>query len=425
MRNTMIGNSEEATEVTKVIKTEEDYETALTVIESLLDLDPAPGTPDADRLELLTLLVEDYESRAAPPTLPDPIEAIRFRMDQQGLKQSDLVPYIGSRSKVSEVLSGKRALTLSMIRRLHDGLGIPARVLLQDRQESEADLVDSGVEWDRFPLAEMVSRGWIAGPLTRVRDRAEEVLRDFFHSAGKFSANAVLYRKTTHIRSAKKMDPYALAAWSGRVATRALASPPLTPYEPGSVDIDFMRDVARLSWSEQGPLLACEFLSTHGIAVVIEPHLPRTHLDGAAILLDVGRPVIGLTLRYDRLDNFWFCLMHELAHLALHLSDPKENEPSRFFDDLDQGAPHDQRESEADSKAGEALIPEEEWSKSPASQLRTPDAVEHLAKKLRVHPAIVAGRIRHRRGSYRVLSDLVGQGQVRRLFPELRWSNVA
>src|SRR6266545_106869 len=251
MRNTMTGHSE-GTSVIKVIKTEEDHEAALAAIDSLLDLDPAPGTPEADRLELVTLLVEDYETRVAPLTLPDPIEAIRFRMDQQGLKQSDLVPYIGSRSKVSEVLSGKRPLTLSMIRRLHEGLGIPARVLLQDRKESEADLADRGIEWGRFPLTEMVSRGWIAGPFTKVRDRAEEVLRDFFQSAGRLSAQAVLYRKTTHIRSAKKMDTYALAAWSGRVAARALASLPPVPYERGSVDVAFMREIARLSWSEQG-----------------------------------------------------------------------------------------------------------------------------------------------------------------------------
>jgi HTH-type transcriptional regulator/antitoxin HigA len=420
----MTGNSE-GTSVIKIIKTAEEHEAALAAIEALLDLDPAPGTPEADRLELVTLLVEDYESRVAPTTLPDPIEAIRFRMDQQGLKQSDLVPYVGSRSKVSEVLSRKRPLTLSMIRRLHEGLGIPARVLLQDRSVSEADLADNGVEWDRFPLTEMVSLGWLPGPLTRVRDHAEEMLREFFYGAGKLSAAAILYRKSTHVRSAKKMDRYALAAWSGRVAARALANPPPVPYELGSVDLAFMRDIARLSWSEQGPLLACEFLRSHGIAVVIEQHLPHTHLDGAALLLDVGRPVIGLTVRYDRLDNFWFCLMHELAHVSLHLSHPKEGEPSRFFDDLDASAPDDQRESEADREAGEALIPEEEWSRSPASLLRTPDAVEHLAKKLRVHPAIVAGRIRHRRGNYRVLNDLVGQGQVRRLFPDVRWSNVA
>ena len=421
----MTGHSESTSDVIKVIKTEGEYEATLTAIESLLDLDPAPGAPEADRLELLTLLVQDYESRVAPLTLPDPIEAIRFRMDQQGLKQSDLVPYIGSRSKVSEVLSGKRPLTLSMIRRLHEGLGIPARVLLQDRSVSEEELTETGVEWDRFPLAEMVSRGWLPGPLTRVRDHAEEMLREFFRGAGQFSAAAILYRKSAHVRSAKKMDPYALAAWSGRVAAKALSNPPPVPYEAGSVDLAFMRDIARLSWSEQGPLLACEFLRSHGVAVVIEQHLPRTHLDGAALLLDVGRPVIGLTVRYNRLDNFWFCLMHELAHLSLHLSNPKEGEPSRFFDDLDAGAPDDRREAEADREASEALIPEEEWSQSPASLLRTPDAVEHLARKLRVHPAIVAGRIRHRGGTYRVLSDLVGQGQVRRLFPDVQWSNVA
>src|SRR6266851_4172737 len=128
----MTGNSD-TVGVIRVIKTEAEYRAALSAIESLIDLDPSPGTDEANRLELLTLLVEDYESRIVPTTLPDPIEAIRFRMEQQNLKQADLVPHIGSRSKVSEVLSGKRPLTLSMIRRLHRGLGIPAKVLLQDR----------------------------------------------------------------------------------------------------------------------------------------------------------------------------------------------------------------------------------------------------------------------------------------------------
>ncbi len=139
----MTGNSELGRDAIKVLKTEADYEAALAAIEALMDLDAAPGTPAAERLELLTLLVEDYEEHEVPSSLPDPIEAIRFRMEQQGLKQADLVPFIGSRSKVSEVLSRKRSLTLSMMRALHSGLGIPARVLLQDRTESEEELADS------------------------------------------------------------------------------------------------------------------------------------------------------------------------------------------------------------------------------------------------------------------------------------------
>ena len=114
-----------------IIKTEEQYEEALAVVEELMDSDPEPGTGDADKLELLTLLISNYEKDNFPMEMPDPIEAIKFRMEQQQLSQKDLIPYIGSRSRVSEVLNRKRPLTLKMIRTLHKGLGIPADVLIQ------------------------------------------------------------------------------------------------------------------------------------------------------------------------------------------------------------------------------------------------------------------------------------------------------
>jgi len=114
----------------KVIHTEAEYRAALARVEELMDAEP--GTPEGEELNLLGLLVEQYEDETFPIGLPDPIEAIRFRMEQAGLQQKDLVPYIGSPSKVSEVLSGKRRLSLAMIRRLHKGLGIPAEVLLRE-----------------------------------------------------------------------------------------------------------------------------------------------------------------------------------------------------------------------------------------------------------------------------------------------------
>jgi HTH-type transcriptional regulator/antitoxin HigA len=113
----------------KLIKTKADYEAALRRIEEIIDA--VPGTPDADDLELLAMLVEQYEEKEHPIDLPDPVSAIRFRMEQEGLKAKDLAPYIGSPSKVSEVLSGRRNLSLSMIRNLVNGLGIPAEVLLK------------------------------------------------------------------------------------------------------------------------------------------------------------------------------------------------------------------------------------------------------------------------------------------------------
>lgn len=115
----------------KVIKTTVEHEHALARIEELYTA--KPGTRYGDELELLLLLVESYEAKEFPIDLPDPIEAIRFRMEQAKLKQKDLIPIFGSKSKVSEVLNGKRELSLTMIRKLVSDLGIPAEVLLQER----------------------------------------------------------------------------------------------------------------------------------------------------------------------------------------------------------------------------------------------------------------------------------------------------
>jgi HTH-type transcriptional regulator / antitoxin HigA len=112
----------------KVIKSEAEHQAMLARIEAIFDA--RPGTPKGDELELLVLLVESYEDKAYPIDPPDPIAALRFRMEQAGLKAKDLIPYIGSKSKVSEVLSGRRSLSLTMIRKLVAGLHFPAEIAL-------------------------------------------------------------------------------------------------------------------------------------------------------------------------------------------------------------------------------------------------------------------------------------------------------
>lgn len=394
----------------KVIKNETEYEESLSSLEGLLDLDPTPGTAENEKLELLTLLVEDYESRHYEFIPPKPIEAIKFRMEQQKLNQRDLIPYFGSRSKVSEVLSGKRSLTLSMIRALSAGLGIPAYVLIQEHTQDD-------INWDRFPIKQMIAWGWISAPEDPLSIRSEEILRSFFAEAGNLQLQAVFYRSSSHIRSGRSMDDYALTAWSTRVLTKASENPSPVKYEAGILTTEFLHEVVQFSVSETGPLLARDLLKEQGIQIVVERHLPRTYLDGAVIMTDKLSPVIGLTLRHDRIDNFWFTLIHELAHLSLHL----DNENSIFYDDLDMEAEDDLYEREADYLAGEMLIPEEAWKQSPASHLRSPEAAEHLAKQLNIHPAIVAGRMRHDLKAYRLLNNLVGHKKVRRLFPEVFW----
>ena len=111
------------------IKTEEDYEAALAEIERLFDA--VPNTPEGDRLEVLTTLVEAYEDKHYSIPIPDPIEAIEYYLESRGLVRTDLEPYIGSKELVTEVLNRERPLSLAMIRRVHEGLGIPAEVLIQ------------------------------------------------------------------------------------------------------------------------------------------------------------------------------------------------------------------------------------------------------------------------------------------------------
>lgn len=112
------------------IHTKTDYKATLKEVSRLMESDPVLGTPEGDRLDVLATLVQAYETKHYPIGLPDPIEAIKFRMEQAGLTAKDLEPMIGQRNRVYEVLNRKRALTLPMIRKLHIGLGIPAENLI-------------------------------------------------------------------------------------------------------------------------------------------------------------------------------------------------------------------------------------------------------------------------------------------------------
>ncbi len=114
----------------KPIKTEADYDIALARVSDLMDA--KPDSPEGDELDVLVTLIEKYEALHYPIDAPNPIEAIRFRMDQYDLIDKDLIPYIGQSGRVSEILSFKRKLTLSMIRKLHSGLKIPTESLIQD-----------------------------------------------------------------------------------------------------------------------------------------------------------------------------------------------------------------------------------------------------------------------------------------------------
>jgi len=393
----------------KAIRTEADHKAALERIDALMEA--SAGTAAGDELDVLVDLVEHYEEKHVPMGFPTPVAAIEFRMDQAGLTPRDLVPYIGSRAKVSEVLSGKRTLTMRMARALHEHLGIPADVLLQQDDEPELGPSES-TDWNRFPVSEMVKLGWLPKAARSV-GRAGKYLKDLIRRAGCAEVQpTALYRKNDRSRVNAKSDAWALQAWCWQALATAEASRPRKPYSRGTVTPGFLRQVVQLSVNDDGPVQASQFLAKHGIPLVTVRHLNRTYLDGAVLKLADGTPVVALTLRYDRIDNFWFCLLHELAHVGRHLDGGKD---TVFVDDLNLQAV-DVKESEADAWALEAAIPREAWESSSVQERPTPMAVVQFANKLHIHPAIVAGRVRFERKNFRMLSHFVGNGEIRRHF---------
>jgi HTH-type transcriptional regulator/antitoxin HigA len=394
--------------IPKVIKMEKDYKSALARINDLMEADP--GTPEGEELELLVTLVELYEKAKYPIDLPDPVEAIKFRMEQLGLRQKDLIPFIGSRSKVSEVLSRQRPLSIAMIRKLNAGLGLPAEILLREPGAKLAQPLE-GVDWERFPLSEMLKRKWLnfQGTSSEARKQAANLISAWAARLGADALQPALLRQ--HVRAGSEADSYALAAWRIRVSLLALEQD-VPKYPTGTVTPQFVRDLVGLSYLDKGPLLAREYLLKSGIHFVVETHLPHTHLDGAAIKLPDGAPLIAITLRHDRLDNFWFTLCHELAHVALHF---EGEESTAFFDDLDQ-AEIDTYEKDADQWATEGLIPHDQWLTAKMEGTPTARKVLAFAANLRISPAIPAGRIRKEKGDYKVFSGLIGNKKVRKLF---------
>lgn len=407
----------------RVIRSQADYDEMRGELDRLLDLDPARGSPDRDRLDVLLVLLADYEAREVPVPKADPVDAILFRMDQLGLKPRDIEPYLGGRSRVSEVLARKRPLSIAMIRALHEGLGIPAEALINPAAPPDEDPESAHIPWERFPIREMINRGWLHAELSTAwtRETARGLLEPFFGSAGGQLATAPMYRRSTHVRAAKGMDDFALTAWAARVLQVARGRAPARPFDAKGIGPKQIRSLVQLSRLEEGPRLAQEWLADRGIAMVVESHLPRTRLDGAAMLTENGAPVIALTIRYDRLDNFWFTLLHECAHVVRHLSRAPGAHVVEFFDDLDVEGTGDPREREADEFARESLVPSAQWQASAVAFAPSVDAAVALADEVGVSPAVVAGRVRHEKRNFRLLSPLVGAGKVRRLFPEVRF----
>jgi HTH-type transcriptional regulator/antitoxin HigA len=397
----------------KPIKNENDYNAALQFLETIINAEE--GTAEADIRDVMSILIEKYEEEKYYIDLPDPVEAIKFRMEQQGLHQKDLIAVIGSRSKVSEILSGKKELSLKMMRALHQHLGIPAEVLLRSPKAKLPDEI-KGIDFTRFPLAAMKKMiDWSELQHKNIHDFAEEAVRFLIRKIGGLDCVPTgLFRKKEKMRLNAKLDNYALFGWCLIVLSKASEKKGIRKYNEKNISKTFLKNLVGLSVLHNGPKLAQELLSDKGIILEIVPHFRKTYLDGASFILKDGRPVIGLTIRYDKLDNFWFVLFHEIGHIIKHLKEPC----TYFADDITlRGIPDDNdKEKEADHFAETTLLPADFGLDK---EYPSKEEIIEYAHRHNVHPAIVAGRIQYIINNYRMYSNLIGRGEVRKCFPEV------
>ena len=253
----------------------------------------------------------------------------------------------------------------------------------------------------------MVKRRWFG---LRPNQNDVQAVKDYYRNAAGHEFATALHRKK--VRGDTSPNEYSLLAWQARVLERARHTVAKEDFCEFNFDDRWVGELVGLTQCPDGPKRATAVLAMNGIVLLTEPHLPGTYLDGAAMLDASGRPVIALTLRFDRLDNFWFVLFHELGHIFLHLMDGSRYD---FFDEYGTAAV-DRLEREADEFALNSLIPPANWEGCLSRFAMTEEAVRLDAERLGIGPSIIAGRIRHERGDFTVLNSLIGQDNVRRQF---------
>jgi len=349
--------------------------------------------------------------------LPDLLIKARIAL---GLSQRQLAEKMGLKEQQIQRYEAENyaSASLSRLIEISDALGlrVAEKARLEGLEDRTVRASGGALDWARFPIKEMYRRGWFGGFTGSSREaetNSDLLVASFLKDVCRQPLQA-LHKK--HVRSGSNLDQYSLLAWECRVLKLAASEHITAKFRKSEITSEWIMGLAKLSSQSNGPRRAKDYLKDSGIALVVEPHLPQTHLDGTATLLRGATPVIGMTLRYDRLDNFWFVLFHELGHLALHLGSGGNDQ---FFDDLEAEA--EGLESEADRFASEAVMPSEVWETSVARYVRTAESVKALAHDLGVSPALIAGRIRKESDNYMILTELVGVGEVRKEFLDVRF----
>jgi HTH-type transcriptional regulator/antitoxin HigA len=359
--------------------------------------------------------------RLFPENITDIGEKLIEARIAKGLSQKGLGERLGMKEQQIQRYEQERYLTANLTRvaEVAEALQLDLFAFLETREDTVRDKIAPnlkgiiGFDLTKLPVKEMKKRGWLEQMpmLPTMAPLADDDLAAAFVSQG-FQGQWRPSLQKQHVRMGSEQDPYALLAWKAQVLLKArrISAGLQGGHQTFDVHAAIKRLVA-LSALPDGPIKAADVLRENGIILVFEKHLPATYLDGAAMLLEDGVPVIGLTLRFDRLDNFWFVLLHEVAHVVLH----RERGLREGFFDEDQAAPQDKLEQEADEFANSAFIPAEVWHRAFVRFTASSEQVKQFALERKVGPAIVAGRIRRERGDWTLFGELVGTGTVRNL----------
>ena len=332
--------------------------------------------------DILSVQIKEYETlksgsveKLKANSLEElPSILIRARI-AQGFSQRKLAELIGVKEQQIQRYEAEEYASANLSR-----LGEVARALELSISEiaefnkisKPIDPEENDLAWEEFPVKEMYRLNWFEdyfpGSLSTAVENAEELVREFVTGVlGQPIRSAARQR----VRSGGVVNMYALLAWKCRVIFLAKKEKKQKKFKRKNITNIWLRDLAELISQLDGPVKAIQYLQECGIRLVIVPHLAHTHLDGAALLLSDG-PVIGMTLRYDRLDNFWFVLFHELIHIKKHLHKGKVE---TIFDDLEVEI--NDIEKEADEEAGEILVPANKWETSIARYLRSEETIRY------------------------------------------------
>ena len=373
-------------QVTRMIKTErQDLVASIEAYEHAKETgDPAPLQQKSGRDPGITLIV----ARIA-----------------KGYSQRDLAWRLGVKVQQIQRYEADRYSSISIknYTRIAALLGVQLQATIHENPSFrglDAVIADVSKENIKKILKHGRQNGWFSD------DMSEGQLRQYI------AENRIEFGSPSLLRTGLNVTDHSedvlLHAWRARVAARAREILDKESVEFDPIDVNWLPSLVRLSIHEDGPKRAREMLREHGILLIPESQIPGLKIDGAAFL-ERNTPVIGMTIRKDTIDNFWFTLLHEIGHVILHY---RTGLSTGFFDQIET-VTSDEEEAEADSFAENILIPEETWRRSKARLANSAKVIEAFARDIGIHPAIVFGRIRKERNNYTIFANRIGANTVR------------